>query len=331
MPDYLEKFLGDRIANQTPERYTLHCPFHGEDAKPSCSADNTSGTWLFNCFACGASGSVIDMHAQLTGMEPMSRANLDSLSKALNIKIVSGKKGSGKPRAKTTSPNIKVSEKVRQDLEEYLRPYHDKLGMWRIELNQLSPVNFVLPEQFQPHSLLKGLYLPDQILWMGSVYDTGKEIHTQNFKPRDEWLALEHLPPRIAGGTFKPRSISRSKHSVLTTPYVILESDTLVGYKPVTPMDKELNRCLSYGLIRYAQDELGLNLRAVIDTSNKSLHAWFDRPDDDDMLALHCIADGLHLDTSVLGRGQSSPLRAPGCVNEETTLPAQLMYLNPKY
>lgn len=331
MPVYLETYLADRIAYQTPGSFTLHCPLHGEDARPSCSVDGRSGTWLFHCHACGASGSLIDLHAQLTGLEPMSRANLRSLENALNVKLVN----SNNTRSRSRQPvpktdNAQLTERVWEDLESYLQPYH-RHGTWKLELTETSPVPFTAPDSWNPHSMLRGLYQPNDVLWMGDVNDTGQRHHAACFKPQAEWLGRENLPPRLASGTFKADSISRSKGSVSTAPYIILESDNLIGHKPVTQEDKAINQCLNYGLARYAQEELGLVLRAVVDTGNKSLHSWFDHPGENNFQILQDIADGLRLDRAVLERGSSSPLRAPGCKHEESDISSSLLYLNPKF
>lgn len=47
-----------------------HCPFHGRDAHPSMSLHGQA----FRCFACGANGSVIDLTAQLLGVDVRAAA-----------------------------------------------------------------------------------------------------------------------------------------------------------------------------------------------------------------------------------------------------------------
>lgn len=241
------------------------------------------------------------------------------------------------PPARKTSTNLspkpdntRLTERVWHDLETFLQPYHE-FGTWRLELTESSPVAYKAPESWNPHSMLQGLYGPTDLLWMGNVYDTGLPHHTANFKTRDEWLQHEKLPPRLAAGTFKIGSTSRSQNSVLTAPYIVLESDTLIGHKPETLEEKALNQCLSYGLIRYAQEALGLNLRAVVDTQGKSLHAWFDKPSPEQVEAILAMADGLRIDKEVMNQAQILPLRAPGCRHEKSGGYASLLYLNPKY
>ena len=47
--------------------FRIHCPFH-EDNKPSCSIN--PGSKLFNCFACGEQGNVLDFIAALEELDP---------------------------------------------------------------------------------------------------------------------------------------------------------------------------------------------------------------------------------------------------------------------
>lgn len=164
---------------------------------------------------------------------------------------------------------------------------------------------------------------------MGGVYDTGKPQHAANFRTRDQWLELETLPPRIAGGTFQPEAFSRSLDSVSSSPYIILESDDLIGLKPTTPEEREANKALSFALIGYAVHVLGLTLRAAIDTGGKSLHAWFDRPPANELAALEQLADGLRIDSGLLTTCQAAPLRMPHCMHDKTNTRAQLIFLNP--
>ena len=188
-------------------------------------------------------------------------------------------------------------------------------------------INFDSPDHI-PHDFIISLYQLDDILWLGGQYDSGEEKHRANFRTCAEWLELTELPPRIAPATFHAGSFSRSSINVKTSPFIIIESDDLVGHKPVTLEDRERNKALSHALIGYAQHELGLTLRAVIDTGNKSLHAWFDRPPPSELDAIKKMAAGLRIDLSALDQGHS-PFRMPGCTHDKTNQPARLLYLNP--
>lgn len=221
----------------------------------------------------------------------------------------------------------KLTERIQDILEGKLALYLS--SDWQADLWHASPIRFDHPEA-APHDFIASLFKPDDILWLGDDRrDSGKPKHAANFKNCREWLKLDILPQRIAAGTFHPGSISRGKESVKTAPFIIIESDDLIGHKPSTPEDRERNKALSSALIGYAQDKLGLKLRAVIDTGGKSLHAWFDRPSERELNALRKMAAGLRIDKSILESCQASPLRMPHCIHEKTNTPARLLYLNP--
>lgn len=220
----------------------------------------------------------------------------------------------------------RITARIQEILERKLAPYLS--SDWQADLWHASPLRLDHPEAI-PHDFIASLFMPDDVLWLGDVYDTGKPEHTANFKTCREWLRLETLPPRIAAGTFHPGSISRSADNVKVSPFILIESDELIGRKPDTSEDRDRNKSLSSALIGYAKDKLGLTLRAVIDTGNRSLHAWYDRPPEPAMNAIRKMAAGLRIDQAVLDTCQAAPLRMPGCIHGKTSNPARLLYLNP--
>jgi len=177
----------------------------------------------------------------------------------------------------------KVSRYIDDNLTDMLAPYMD--DSWRAELFDTSPLRLEYSEAF-PHDFLKSLFHPDDVLWMGEQKDSGQPKHAAQFKTCREWLKQETLPPRIAAGVFKKSSYSRSGKNVIRAPFIVLESDDLIGHEPKTEKERAMNRAKSYALIGYAQAEWGLTLRAVIDTGGKSLHAWLDKPPPDELQAL---------------------------------------------
>jgi len=95
--------------------FRIHCPFH-EDDRPSCSVN--PGAKVFNCFACGEQGNVLDFIAGMEDLDPKAefRAVLEkgieiighnptpqrSKSKRRQTSSV-GKKPSRKPKGKDSS------------------------------------------------------------------------------------------------------------------------------------------------------------------------------------------------------------------------------------
>ena len=342
LPLYLERYYGERIKRKTAGRVEMRCPFH-DDRNPSFSADNSKGTWLFRCFSCDTSGSILDLHAQAHGATANSKENIESTANAVGYHLpdmpeLTDKEKrryaiEAKKRAKAVrqvearaKQQARVTEYLKDELYAKLEPFTSK--HWKSDLMDASPLLMYEPDA-APHDFLLSLYHADDILWMGDVYDTGKAEHTANFRTRDQWLELEILPPRIGSGTFQQGGFSRSLDNVTSSPYIILESDDLIGRKPTTPEEREANKALSYALIGYAVQRLGLTLRSVIDTGGKSLHAWFDRPPPDELKAVEQLADGLRIDSRLLTTCQASPLRMPHCMHDKTNTRAQLLFLKP--
>ena len=217
--------------------------------------------------------------------------------------------------------------KVMRKMPEFLNPY--VVDDWYLEFLDQSPIRFRDNESLR-HEFILRLFYMDDILWLGDDrYQTGKPQHAANFRTCADWLKLAKLPQMIAAGVFDSGSISRGKDFVKLSPYIVIECDEIIGREPTTPAEKAENKKLGAALIRYAQDRLGLILRAVIDTGNKSLHAWFDRPSQADFEALSSKAKALCIDKGVLDNCQFSPLRLPGCVHHKSPTTASLIYLNP--
>ncbi|MBS0657908.1 MAG: hypothetical protein JSR82_06635 [Verrucomicrobia bacterium] len=177
------------------------------------------------------------------------------------------------------------------------------------------------------HLLLGALFGPEDVLWIGDPTDSGREEHAARFRPRDAWRACWTRPGnRLAAGSFLAGSISRGRASVARSPFVVVESDELIGHKPQTDADREANKCASAALFHFLE-RVGLRLRAVIDTGGKSLHGWFDRPAEEVLSGLRARAEALRIDAGLLDRCAWSPLRLPGCIHEKTGRAARLLFL----
>lgn len=218
----------------------------------------------------------------------------------------------------------RLTSHLQSTLEKRLAPYI--IESWRAELFDRSPMHLDCIDQI-PHDFIKCLFPLDSILWMGGVFDTGEEKHKANFKTAREWLELETLPQRIAPAHFREDSFSRSSVNVTTSPFIVLECDDIIGKEPSTNGEKERNKKFTSALALYAIDKLGLNLRAVIDTGNKSLHLWYDRPPPEALNAIRKMTAGLRIDAGVFDQSHR-PLRMPHCIHDTTNKPAILLYLN---
>lgn len=341
LPHYLKRYWLEKIHRKTESSFQLHCPFH-EDKTPSFTADCKKGTWLFKCFSCGEAGSVIDLHAKDAGLDPRSYNAIKATAQAVGVVLENSSTPSparrrawGKRRqeaaeqARDTARKNQEQEKLttyqKQTLHQKLQPYLST--DWRADLYHSSPLWTETPEE-STLAFVDILFPAEAIIWMGNPYDTGQGKNRENFKSTHDWLKAPSLPPRIAAGTFRPGSFSRSKENLENSSFLIIESDDLIGHKPSNAGERDQNKALSYALAGYCQNELGLHLRAVIDTGNKSLHLWFDRPPPKALAAVRTLAPGLRIDTGLLDSCATAPLRMPGCIHEKTKLPATLLYLD---
>lgn len=343
LPDYLDRFHPESITNMSAHHIKLRCPLHSEKTA-SFIADDKAGVWLWKCFGCQAAGTTFELHAHDHRLDPRSPENLKQAARAVGVRLSGGRepkpderrlwvklaekrKLAAAEQAAVKAEGEKLTRYLDDTLEDRLDPYrHDE--EWRAELWEASPFRIEDPRE-TPHHFIAQLFRPDDLLWMGETYESGHECHRAHFRRRDDWLKLDQLPPRIAAGTFKTDSVSRSLERIQSAPFIVLESDELIGSKPTTFAERELNKAMSYAFFLYAQGRFGLTPRAVIDTANKSLHLWFDRPPPDDLDALAKLAGGLRLDRGLLERCAAAPLRTPGCIHEKSDQRASLLYLNP--
>jgi hypothetical protein len=114
------------------------------------------------------------------------------------------------------------------------------------------------------------LWLPDDVIWMGDVYDTGAERGGTHFRRIEDW----HTNPINLRGsrftcasTFLPSTVDRTNKTVNETKYLVVEFDSL-------DQDKRENRRKGAALLNYLRQSLCL--RMVVDSGNKSLHGWFE-------------------------------------------------------
>ncbi len=105
----------------------------------------------------------------------------------------------------------------------------------------------------------------------------------------------------ICPSTFQPGSFQRSNEKIVARRFLVVESDTL---------DKN-----QVGAVfRWLRDGVGMRLAAIIDTAGKSLHAWFDYPEE-------AVVDELKVMLPVLGCDPklftpSQPVRLPGALRD---------------
>lgn len=159
------------------------------------------------------------------------------------------------------------------------------------------------------------LFDNDDVLWMGNPDDTGQPRHVSNFRTVLEWASFEVPPANFTCySTYKPGSYSRCNEAVATRRYLVVEGDQLVS--PILNLeDKLLNRNRCAAVFAWLQEEVKLNLRMVVDSGNKSLHGWFEVPEDTKLLEeLKLVLPAIGCDKATLKLSQ--PVRCPGAIRD---------------
>ena len=203
----------------------------------------------------------------------------------------------------------KLKERARVSLNTILAQFR----VADADLWEKSPVRLDgdIKNEWQQH--LK-LYKPDDVLWIGDVYSSGKPEHQSNFRSVSELLKESKCPGNFTCPvTFKNSVYSRSNENVLTRPYLVIESDTL-------------SRGQMLSVIAWCQQFM--RLRAIVDTGGKSLHGWFDYPPEASLVELKTILPAIGCDPALFKPAQ--PCRLPGAWRSEKSNFQHLRYLDLK-
>lgn len=125
-----------------------------------------------------------------------------------------------------------------------------------------SQVDFRGVSAFRHPNYIYELFEPGDVIWTGEVWEAAEH----NFRTREACMSCKDAPPPLTcPSTYKPGHHSRAQEHILNKRFLVVESDTL---------EKD-----TVGAIyKWLRDENRLNLRAIVDTAGKSLHAWFDYP-----------------------------------------------------
>ena len=174
-----------------------------------------------------------------------------------------------------------------------------------------SPTPIPEPPSEQTRMLLGG-FEPDDVVWIGERYDSGRPDSSNHFKSASGWMKEEQITdPLICPVAFKPNTTARKNENVLTRRFLVVESDVL---------DKDKVGAVFLWL----KDKVELKLVAVIDTAGKSLHAWFDYPGDDDVEELKLVLPALNCDPKLFTASQ--PVRLAGGLRDGKV--QRLVYFN---
>ena len=149
---------------------------------------------------------------------------------------------------------------------------------------------------------IMGLFGTDDVIWAGTIYDSGQPRHSRAFRRVEDWLNEAEVPGQFTcPSTFKAGSFSRGNASVQRRPFFVVESD-------------ELDRDSIASVFRWIRQDVGLRLRAIVDTAGKSLHGWFEYPPPEELEDLRIVLPELGCDPKMFGASQ--PCRLPGALRD---------------
>lgn len=331
--------LGWNPTRATGKRLTGACPIHrGDD--PNFHLDlEPSGRWIAICRSqCGGTGwtatrfvaeflaiphaEAIPKAAQLAGIAPTDEPQaIPRKRKPIDHTAIF------RAQEAKEAEERRITQAIIDRRPTLLAPYLSQ--DWRYDFWEASTIRIPHELHEQARLFVRHLFHPEEILWMGDEKDSGQQRHASLFRTREQWETEVNFPPRIAPGVFRSGSFSRSGDNITAAPFIIIESDDIIGKKPETQEERDENRKQCAALIAFMRDNFSLSLRAVIDTGGKSLHAWFDCPTTDELEAIAEIANGLAIDSAAITRAHN-PMRLPSCIHEGTKQPAQLIYLKPR-
>ncbi len=202
----------------------------------------------------------------------------------------------------------RLAELARQKLPRLLA----KFAILPTDLWHESPTSLVGVADFDLWRWFLRIFDPADIVWIGETKDSGSERHATHFRPVSEWLEQgQHPGTRVAPATFKPGSFSRSKDAVAAHRLFVVESDTLTIRQ----------QCAVIQFVRRF-----FELRAIVYSGNKSLHAYFDRVPGEALSELETILPNLGVDPA--GFRPAQPFRLPGVFHAETNRGVDLLYLD---
>ena len=203
-----------------------------------------------------------------------------------------------------TSPEAIQNAEVMSILEKYEIDPKD--------IYQNSPDQLIGVSQLDLWRAFLGIFKTDDIVWVGDIKDSGGQRHSRHFKPVSEWVKHNSCPgPRITPSTYNPDVYSRCASNVLNHKFIVIESDT----RPHREQWTIINFIRTF-----------TPLRAVIDSGNKSLHAWFDSPNEDYLDKIKRAIPNLGADPA--GLRPTQPFRMPGIPRENSNTYTNLLYLD---
>lgn len=163
------------------------------------------------------------------------------------------------------------------------------------------------------HAKMLITMFPDgDLIWTGYLEDSGKPEHAARFQDKIGWLMAEKTDGLyICPSAFQAGSYSRSEANVQAKRFLVVGST-------------ELTKDQTGAIFNWLTTQVGINLRAVVNTACKGLEGWFDYPTDEKVLEeLEIVLPKLGCNPDLFRASQ--PVWLPGGGHMEN--PARLIYL----
>lgn len=291
------------------------CPGRAKHTTPDGPKDcriHIDGTPTVHCLHASCTSDVADA----------SRRLRDAMS-AYPVRSVSATP----PAPTTNSPHIKGREHelgklASEALPIILKDYAcniDGLSAQSRHFREFPPID---PLSYL--ALLQKVCGKEAVIWIGDKYDSGSPDHAKHWQSIAQWKEQigDNLGPYVCTSTFKPGAFERSNHQIAKRGFFVVECDAidetvakkLAAKEALTDDDRRQNKELSVAILLWLRDAVGLKLRAVVDSGNKSLHGHFEMPPDDVRLELEVILPVLKCDPAAWRPSQ--PVRMPGYTSE---------------
>lgn len=246
--------------------------------------------------------------------DAVKEKNLDlraALADPANLQGTGPRRKSAEEAARMKELNRKegIRRRARTSRETVLRDFR-----WPVaEITKSSPdtIPAIPAEQWPAHL---ALFRPDDVVWIGDIYDSGKPDHAVNFRRRDDWLNAATVPGCFTcPAVFKEGSFARSNDNVAARRFLVVESDVL--------KKDEVG-----AVFRWMKEQANLRLRGIVDTGGKSLHGWFDYPGEAEMADLRLILPEWDCDPKLFTASQ--PVRLAGAFRAEKNAWQTLLFLD---
>lgn len=212
---------------------------------------------------------------------------------------------------------IILKSKAEQKIKEVIRS-----KVWTYEDVKASSPLKVNDSNCHDPRLIINLYPKKSVIWTGEQWQSGEKYGQERFKNREVWLdSPSDIGSMITPSTWKPDILSRSIVNVDQNLFTVLDFDELPSF---ISNDVTLHQ-LALSVTRWLREELNWTLVTIIDTGNKSLHAWFDSKSCD-FDGLKNIAEVLGLDRGLIGRPEH-PCRLPNVIHQKSGKRSSILWL----